>query len=75
MSGQRYPKLLVQLRDEILEEVTRLYFERKRLVSELGAEADKNSKKILSEKKLRIDELTAYIDALTGGKFSEALGR
>jgi hypothetical protein len=69
-------RLMVQLRDDILEEVTRLYFERKRLIKE----AEKYSKKTLqekpkyiSEKDLRIEELTAYIDALTGGRFSEAL--
>ncbi len=59
-------KLMVQLRDGILEEVTRLYFERKRLV----IEAEKNA---APEKLLRIEELTGYIDALTGGGYSRAL--
>ncbi|MFC1480051.1 WD40/YVTN/BNR-like repeat-containing protein [Candidatus Omnitrophota bacterium] len=66
-------KLMVQLRDNILEEVTRLYFERKRLLLE-SEEADEEWKdKYLLEKWLRIEELTAHIDALTGGEFSEAL--
>lgn len=65
-------KLMVQLRDDILEEVTRLYFERKRLVSELAA-VEKGTVKDIPGKILRIEELTAYIDALTGGKFSEAV--
>ncbi|MDP8298379.1 MAG: hypothetical protein P9L88_00525 [Candidatus Tantalella remota] len=59
-------KLMVQLRDQILEEVTRLYFERKRLVLEV-------EKGAAPEKLLRIEELTGYIDALTGGGFSHAL--
>jgi len=64
-------KLMVQLRDDILEEVTRLYFERKRLVAEIAA-AENDTVKDISGKTLRIEELTAYIDALTGGRFSEA---
>jgi photosystem II stability/assembly factor-like uncharacterized protein len=65
-------KLMVQLRDEVLEEVTRLYFERKRILAELD-EAGFEGEKKLREKRLRIEELTAHIDALTGGKFSDAL--
>ena len=65
-------KLMVQLRDEILEEVTRLYFERKKLLAEMaGADAADDPK--LREKSLRVEELTAHIDALTGGRFSESL--
>jgi hypothetical protein len=59
---------MVQLRDDILEEVTRLYFERKRLLAEM------KDKERDIRKQLRVEELTAYIDALTGGEFSEALG-
>lgn len=60
-------KLMVQLREDILEEVTRLYFERKRLVEEIGL-TDPSA-----DKKLRLEELTAYIDAYTGGRFSRRL--
>jgi hypothetical protein len=65
-------KLMVQLRDEILEDVTRLYFERKRLLAELSETVPEDTQK-LYEKKLRVEELTAHIDALTGGRFSDAL--
>lgn len=66
-------KLMVQLRNDVLSEVTRLYFERRRLQMELlqrprQGEADE------FEKKLRLAELTALIDRLTGGRFSKALG-
>jgi len=59
-------KLMVQLRDEILEEVTRLYYERKRLVEE----AEEAGKEVPAKKRIRIEEITAYIDAYTGGGFS-----
>ncbi|RKY41952.1 MAG: hypothetical protein DRP85_04410 [Candidatus Makaraimicrobium thalassicum] len=65
-------KLMVQLRDNILEEVTRLYFERKRLLAGMLKTLE-NGKECDPEKQVRIEELTAYIDALTGGKFSETI--
>ncbi|MFZ5800784.1 MAG: WD40/YVTN/BNR-like repeat-containing protein [Candidatus Omnitrophota bacterium] len=57
-------KLMVELRDDILNELTRLYFERRRLQMETGEN---------SERDLRIQELTALIDGLTGGYFSRAI--
>ena len=63
-------KLMVQLRNDILEEVTRLYFERMRLVGELDMISD-DSNQTFQKKKMRVQEITAYIDAYTGGKFSE----
>ena len=74
-------KLMVQLRVEILEDITRLYFERKRIVSEVlnmresSEGEDAASLKVIAEKMMRVEELTARIDALTGGKFSEAIER
>jgi len=62
-------RLMVQLRDDILDEVTKLYFERirvKRELENLGLE----DRKRRSEKELKVAELTASIDALTGGYFS-----
>ena len=63
-------KLMVQLREDILEEVTRIYFERKRIIVELKHKNDDASEKIL-----RIEELNAYLDAFTGGGFSEELSK
>ena len=64
-------KLMVQLRVDILEEVTRLYFERKRLLAEIDdmGGSDKN----ITDKLTRVEEVTAYIDSFTGGGFSEAI--
>ncbi len=70
-------KLMVQLREDLLEEVTRLYFERKKLMLEIDARekslpGDVTSGELFS-KRIRMEELTAYIDALTGGQFSRSL--
>ncbi|MFH0763114.1 MAG: hypothetical protein V1925_04420 [Candidatus Omnitrophota bacterium] len=62
-------KLMVQLRDDILDEVTKLYFERLRIKVEMDELPIEASKKRL-QKQLRLQELTASIDALTGGYFS-----
>jgi len=65
-------RLMVQTRGEILEDITRIYFERKRLLDEFGGLSPEKLTEH-SKKQLRIMELTAYIDAFTGGKFSESL--
>jgi len=64
-------KLMVELREDILNEVTRLYFERRRVQIELISE-DLNSPFRL-DKEMRVAELTALIDALTGGDFSKKI--
>ncbi|MCM8780368.1 MAG: hypothetical protein NC908_00370 [Candidatus Omnitrophica bacterium] len=65
-------RLMVQLRDDILDEVTKIYFERLRIKMELLnlPFQDKNKR---CEKELKIQELTAMLDALTGGYFSRQL--
>lgn len=63
-------RLMVQLRQDLLEEVTRLYFERKRLMSEFEANPTTDPA-LISERNLRIEELAAQLDALTGGWFSQ----
>lgn len=65
---------VVKLRDKVLSDVTRLYFERRRLQAEslLSPRSD-----VLAQVKdqLKLLEFTANIDALTGGAFSAALSR
>ncbi|MDD4956196.1 MAG: hypothetical protein PHH49_00800 [Candidatus Omnitrophica bacterium] len=70
-------KLMVQLRNDILDEVTRLYFERKRTIQlildrERATGSRKERKDLGGARKdvHRVEELTAYIDAYTGGWFS-----
>ena len=60
-------KLMVELREDILAQVTRLYFERRRLQMDLAAGSAVDT----VDMRLRIDELTALLDAYTGGKFSK----
>lgn len=62
-------RLMVQLRDDILDELTRTYFERRRLQMELLLDPPQTTKDRL-ERELRLQELTADLDALTGGYFS-----
>ncbi len=65
-------RLMVQLRDDVLDEVTKLYFERIRVRMELDNLSIEDRKKRF-EKELKLAELTAQIDALTGGYFSSQL--
>lgn len=65
-------KLMVELRDDILDQVNKLYFERLRLKLELDnlAIEDRNKR---FDKQLKVEELTASLDALTSGYYSEQL--
>ncbi len=63
---------MVKLRDDILNEVTRLYFERRRLQYELILIPPQDIQEKI-EKELRLQELTANIDALTGSYLSKRL--
>lgn len=65
---------IVKLRDKVMEEVTRLYFERRRLqVDQLLGSGGELKKKVSDE--LRLAELTAQLDAYTGGRFSRELNK
>jgi hypothetical protein len=57
---------LVELRDQVLERVNRLYFERRRVLQEHAA-AEPDAARALS---LRAQELGAQLDGWTGGQFS-----
>jgi len=65
-------RLMVQLRDDLLDEVNKLYFERIRVKAELDSLQIEDRKKRF-EKELRVKELTASLDALTGGYFSSQI--
>ena len=60
---------MVELRDDILDEVTKLYFERIRVKMEINNLTIEDNRK-RSEKELKLQELTASLDGLTGGYFS-----
>ena len=63
---------IVKLRDKVLGEVNRIYFDRRRLQTDLLLNPPSDLKGQL-EDQLRLMELTAELDAYTGGRFSEAL--
>ncbi len=65
---------IVKLRDKVLDEVTRVYFDRRRLQVEQVLSPPSSLKDQIKEE-LRLQELTASIDALTGGRFSASLVR
>lgn len=65
-------RLMVQLRDDILDEITRLYYERRKLQTELILDPPQTPEQELV-KRLRLEELTANIDGLTGGYFSRQI--
>ncbi|MCB9637691.1 MAG: hypothetical protein H6728_17705 [Myxococcales bacterium] len=63
---------LVELRTDILKEITKLYFERRRLQLDLMVRRPSNLLAYLRQR-LRLQELSADLDALTGGNFSRLL--
>ena len=63
---------MVQLRDDILDEVNKAYFERIRVKEEINNLNIEDRKKRF-EKELRLQELTATLDSLTGGFFSQSI--
>jgi len=64
-------KLMVELREDVLDQVTRLYFERRRLQAQLLSAAETADPRF--DQQMRVAELTALIDAFTGGEFSRQL--
>ena len=67
-------KIMVEFRHEMTTEVTRLYYERRRMQSEWANTPPQNPEEH-ADLMLRIDELTALIDGMTGGQFSRKLER
>jgi len=65
-------RLMVELRDDILDEVNKIYFERIRVKMEMDNLQIEDRKRRF-EKELRVRELTASLDALTGGYFSNQI--
>ena len=60
---------MVELRNDILDEITRTYYERIRVKLEIN-ELPIEDKKKRVDKQIKLSQLTASLDALTGGYFS-----
>lgn len=67
-------KILVEFRNDLLGDLTRLYYERRRLLMELYLGPPLAKKEYL-DLLLRIDELTAYLDGYTDGYYSQEIRR
>jgi hypothetical protein len=65
---------IVKLRDKMLTKVTQLYFDRRRHQVDVLLSPASNVRDRV-EDQVRLMELTAGLDALTGGRFSEALSQ
>jgi hypothetical protein len=59
---------VIELRDEVLDEVTQLFYERRRVLLSLRQGGADDAE--LARLRLRADELAAGLDAWTGGWFS-----
>jgi hypothetical protein len=64
----REAREVIELRDDVLDEITQLYFERRRVLAQLAQLPDPGEAERL-RLRLRADELAAGIDAWTGGWF------
>jgi hypothetical protein len=67
-------KLMVELRNDLLSEVTRIFYERRRLQISLVFTPPASEQEHL-ESLLRMDELTALLDSMTDGFFSKQIER
>lgn len=65
-------RLLVELRDDMLSKVTHLYYQRRRLQIDMAL-SPKRDLSLEIENVIKLEELTAGIDALTGNFFSARL--
>jgi hypothetical protein len=63
---------VVKLRDKVLRQVTQIFFDRRRLQVELMLSPGGDLRSQV-EDEIRLMELTAELDALTGGQFSRAV--
>ncbi|MBN1688989.1 MAG: hypothetical protein JW893_07800 [Candidatus Omnitrophica bacterium] len=65
-------KLMVELRQDLLSEATRIYYERRRLQTEFVFSPAEFHQEHL-DRLTRLDELTSLLDAFTDGEFGEKL--
>jgi hypothetical protein len=66
----REAREIIELRDDVLDEITQLYFERRRVLAAFAVQPDSPG---ASELQLRAAQLAAGIDAWTGGWYGRQL--
>lgn len=67
----REARQIITLRDNVLDEINQIYFERRALMAQLAGGAEPE---LAGSRRIRVDELRAGLDAWTGGWFSQRLG-
>ncbi len=67
-------KLMVELRNDLLSEATRIYHERRRLEMDIAFSLPPSEREHF-EKMIRLDELTSLLDGMTDGFMSQRLAR
>ncbi len=67
----REARAVIQLRDDVLDEITHLFFERQRVLVSLAALGPEAPPEEQQRLRLRADELAAGLDAWTGGWFGQ----
>lgn len=72
--AQREQRAQVELRQALLAQASMAYFDRRRLLAEAALQISE-SVGLATERQLRVDELDATLDALTGGRWSRALSQ
>ncbi len=65
----REAREIIELRDDVLDEITQLYFERRRVLAALASQPDSPA---AGELRLRAAQLAAGIDAWTGGWYGRS---
>jgi hypothetical protein len=63
-------KSLNSIEENLVREVTTLYYSRRRLMATLAVSPPEDEEELYSEQ-LRLDEMTSTLDALTGGMFGK----
>ncbi len=63
---------MAELREDVLNAVTKIFFERRSVKVELSLNSPDDFSQFV-RKRMRLDELTADLDALTGGNFSKRI--
>lgn len=65
-------KLMVEMRQDLLSEATRIYYERRRLQLEIIMQPSAEENEHLT-RLTRLDELTSLLDVMTGGAFGRSV--
>ncbi len=72
LRAQREARALTELRQAVLSHATVVYFDRRRVLTEAALDLESTAQRE-AERRLRLQELDATLDGLTGGRWSEAL--